>query len=119
MKILAIIGSLRKKHTYEAVKRFEEAHNKHGENIDYEYLFIKDLNFRQCKGCFLCISKGEDKCPLKDDRDLIIQKIESSDCIILACPNYVMNVNGLTKNMIDRFAYNLHRPKYFDKDLFC
>jgi len=115
MKILTIIGSLRKKNTFEAVKKLEEAHKKHSKSIDYEYLYIKDLNFKTCNGCFLCISKGEDKCPLKDDRDMIIQKIESADCIVIAGPNYVMNVNWLTKNLIDRFAYNLHRPMYFNK----
>lgn len=115
MKVLAIIGSLRKKNTFEAVKMFEDAHKAQNESCEYEYLFLKDLNFNQCRGCFLCLSKGEGKCPFKDDRDLIIEKIESSDCIIFASPNYVMNVNWLTKNLIDRFAYNLHRPMYFNK----
>jgi len=115
MKILAIIGSLRKKNTYGAVKKLEEAHKKYSEDTDYEYLFIKDLNFKKCSGCFLCISKGEDKCSLNDDRDMIIGKIESADCIVVAGPNSVMNVDWLTKNMIDRFAYNLHRPMYFNK----
>jgi len=115
MKILVLISSLRKKNTYDAVKKIEEAHKKYAENCEYEYLLIKDLDFKQCRGCFLCISVGEEKCPLKDDRDLIIQKIESADCIILAGPNYAMNVNWLTKNLIDRFAYNLHRPMFFNK----
>jgi len=115
MKILIIISSLRKKNTFEAVKKLEETHKKYSESVDYEYLFLKDLNFKQCNGCFLCISKGEDKCPHKDDRNMIIGKIESADCIVFACPNSVMNVNWLTKNLIDRFAYNLHRPMYFNK----
>lgn len=67
------------------------------------------------KGCFVCISHGEDKCPLQDDRDLIIDKIESSDGVILASPNYVMNVPWLTKIFIDRFAYTMHRPKFFNQ----
>jgi multimeric flavodoxin WrbA len=78
-------------------------------------LFLKDINFKLCKGCFVCISDGEEKCPLKDDRDLIINKIENSDGIILASPNYVMNVCWLMKNYIDRFAYTMHRPKYFNQ----
>ena len=45
----------------------------------------------------------------------VIKKIESADSIILAGPNYSMNVNWLTKNLIDRFAYNLHRPMFFNK----
>jgi multimeric flavodoxin WrbA len=114
MKILVILGSLRRKNTYEKVKKIEEYHNNYS-NFEYEYLFLKDMDFKQCKGCFVCIQYGEEKCPLKDDRDLIIDKIENSDGIILASPNYVMNVTWLMKNYIDRFAYTMHRPKFFNK----
>jgi len=114
MKILVIIGSLRKKNTYKTVKKIEEYHKEYSD-FKYEYLFLKDIDFKQCKGCFVCISHGEDKCPLQDDRDLIINKIESSDGVILASPNYVMNVPWLMKNFIDRFAYTMHRPKFFNQ----
>ena len=44
-------------------------------------------------------------CPLKDDdHDLIIDKIESADAVILASPNHSMNVNWRMKNFIDRFS---------------
>ena len=114
MKILAIIGSLRKKNTYETVKKIEEYHKKYSD-IQYEYLFLKDIKLDLCKGCHVCILHGEEKCPLKDDRDLIINKIESSDGVIFASPNYVMNVPWIMKNYIDRFAYAMHRPKYFNQ----
>ncbi len=114
MKILVIIGSLRKKNTYETVKKIEKYHKKYPGFV-YEYLFLKDLDLKLCRGCHACITHGEDKCPLKDDRELIIKKIESSDGVILASPNYVMNVPWLMKNFIDRFAYTLHRPKYFNQ----
>lgn len=118
MKILAIIGSLRKNNTYNVIKKIEKYHKAHTEECEYEYLFLKDMDFQQCRGCFLCISKGESFCPLHDSRDSIIKKIESADSVILASPNYSMNVNWLTKNMIDRFSYNLHRPMYFNKRFF-
>lgn len=114
MKVLVIIGSLRKKNTYETVKKIEHYHKEYSD-IEYEYLFLKDIHFEQCKGCFVCISHGEDKCPLKDERDVVCSKIESSDGILLACPNYVMNVPWIMKNYIDRFAYTMHRPKYFNQ----
>ncbi len=114
MKILVIIGSLRKKNTYETVKKIEGYHKKYSD-FEYEYLFLKDIDFKLCTGCHVCISHGEDKCPLKDDRDLIINKIESSDGVILASPNCVMNVPWIMKNFIDRFAYTMHRPKYFNQ----
>jgi len=110
MKVLIVMGSLRKKNTYQTLKKIESYSS---ENIDFEYLILKDMDFKQCNGCHLCISHGEDQCPLSDDRDLIIEKIESADGVILSSPNYVKNVNWLMKNYIDRFAYTLHRPKYF------
>lgn len=115
MKVLVIIGSLRKKNTYEAVRQFEQIHRAQVDACDYEYLFLKDMNIELCRGCFLCISKGEAKCPLEDELASLIHRIEASDCIILASPNYCRNVNWLTKNLIDRTAYNLHRPVFFDK----
>ena len=50
-----------------------------------------------------------------DDRDCIVRKIESSDAVILASPNYAANVSWLMKNFIDRFAYTGHRPRYFNQ----
>lgn len=61
-------------------------------NCEYEYVFLKDLNLKLCTGCHICITKGEDFCPLKDDRDVIINKIEDSDGVILASPTFSMNV---------------------------
>lgn len=114
MKILVIVGSLRKANTYNSLKKIEEFH-KQIYDCQYEYIFLKDINLGLCKGRFTCISKGEEQCPLKDDRDLIVQKIESSDGVILASPNYASNVSWLMKNYIDRFAYTCHRPRYFNQ----
>jgi len=114
MKILVIMGSLRKANTYRTVQKIEIVHQKIAD-CEYEYVFLKDINFGLCKGCFSCISKGEEHCPLKDDRDWIVQKIEASDGVILASPNYAANVSWLMKNCIDRFAYTCHRPKYFNQ----
>jgi multimeric flavodoxin WrbA len=96
------------------VQKIEQYH-KAISDCDYEYVFLKDIHFELCRGCFVCISRGEEHCPLKDDRDLIVQKIESADAVILACPNYYANVPWTMKNFIDRFAYTAHRPKYFNQ----
>ncbi|NPD90411.1 MAG: flavodoxin family protein, partial [Asgard group archaeon] len=53
--------------------------------------------------------------PLEDDRDIIIEKIESADGVILASPNHTMNVNWRMKNYIDRFSYLMHRPRFFNQ----
>jgi multimeric flavodoxin WrbA len=68
-----------------------------------------------CKGCKLCLDKGEELCPLKDDRDKLIEKMNLSDGIILASPNYSFNVSGLMKVFLDRLGFIFHRPRFFGK----
>jgi multimeric flavodoxin WrbA len=115
MKILAIMGSPKGKgNGYKAVKRIEDKMKEMG-GVEFEYLFLKDANLQGCKGCFLCVSRGEEKCPLKDDREAIEKKILASDGVILSSPGYVQNVSWLMKNFIDRFAYTNHRLKFFDQ----
>lgn len=114
MKILVLIGSPHKGNTFNTVQKIEQLHKKVS-NCEYEYLFLKDINLGLCKGCFTCISKGEQYCPLKDDKDWLTHKIENADGVILASPNYAANVPWLMKNCIDRFAYTCHRPKYFNQ----
>lgn len=115
MKILAIIGSPHKGNTYRAVQQVEIDMKKCGDDVEFEYLFLKDVNMEPCRGCFACISKGEEFCPIKDDRFLMEEKMRDADGIILATPVYVANVSALTKNFIDRMSYLSHRPKFFDK----
>lgn len=116
MKILAIVGSPRKMgNTYRVVERIREHLKRHEERIDFEYIFIGDQNIGMCKGCFQCFARGRDKCPIHDDCASIESKMHQSDGIILAAPCYAMGVPGIMKNFIDRFAYTLHRPCFFDK----
>jgi multimeric flavodoxin WrbA len=116
MKILAIIGSPRKKgNTYQFTKQFEEELNKITK-IKFEYLFLKDAKLKQCLGCYACIAKGKGFCPLKDDRDKILKQMHSSGAIIFSSPVYAVNVPSLLKNFIDRIAYICHRPEFFNQD---
>lgn len=115
MKILAIIGSPKGKgNTFQLVKYFESALQKLRET-EFEYLFLKDADLKLCKGCFNCISKGENFCPLKDDREKIEKKILQSDGVIIAFPVYVANIPWLLKNFYDRFGYTVHRPRFFNQ----
>lgn len=81
--------------------------------VEFEYLFLKDAGLRPCIGCFACVAKGEDRCPLKDGRAEIEKKLLEADGVILSSPGYVQNVSGLMKNFIDRFAYTNHRLRFF------
>lgn len=112
---MAIIGSPRKKgNSYKAAKEVEERMKQLGD-VEFEYLFLRDADLKMCRGCFICISKGEDLCPLKDERAEIENKMLEADGIIFVSPVYCQNVSGLMKNFIDRFAYVFHRPRFFDQ----
>ena len=112
MKIIAVMGSPKGKGSgYKIVKMIEEKMKAMGD-VEFEYLFLKDANLKPCTGCYTCMAKGEDKCPLKDDRAAIEQMLLEADGVILSSPMYVLNVSSLMKNFIDRFAYTNHRPRF-------
>jgi multimeric flavodoxin WrbA len=112
-KVLAIMGSPRKMgNTYNVTKLVEDQ-MKLLSNIEFEYIFLKDMDLGICHGCRLCMDKGEKFCPWKDDREMMEQKLHEADGVIFASPTYLGNVSGLMKNFLDRFAYVSHRPRFF------
>jgi multimeric flavodoxin WrbA len=113
-KVTAFIGSARKKNTYNAVKSFLSNLESFGE-FETEIVFINNYNIKPCVGCLSCFENGEDKCPLKDDRDLLLDKMASSDGVVIATPNYSFQVSGFTKVFLDRIAFIFHRPRFFGK----
>ncbi|MFD1174837.1 flavodoxin family protein [Paenibacillus puldeungensis] len=113
-KVTAFMGSARKKATYEAVREFEKYMKSYTE-IDLEYVWLKDYRLDYCIGCKQCFDKGEQFCPLRDDRDLLIDKINHSDGVIFATPNYSFHVSAPMKNLLDRLAFIFHRPRFFGK----
>ena len=84
-------------------------------DVKFEYLFLQDTHLEMCRGCFNCVSRGEEFCPLKDDREDIEKRILEADGVIFASPVYCQMVSGLMKNFIDRFAYLFHRPVFFQQ----
>jgi multimeric flavodoxin WrbA len=113
-KVTAFVGSARKKHTYNATVHFLQSLQSLG-NVEYEIISLSDYRLEVCKGCITCFNKGEEYCPLKDDRDKLLEKIDNSDGIILASPNYSFHVSGRMKIFLDRFGYIFHRPRFFGK----
>jgi multimeric flavodoxin WrbA len=113
-KITAFVGSARKKNTYKAVAQFMSNLQALGE-VETEIVVLTNYKLGICRGCQLCVNKGEAFCPLKDDRDVLFDKIDKSDGIIFACPNYTWNMSGIMKVFIDRFGFAVHRPRFFGK----
>jgi multimeric flavodoxin WrbA len=113
-KVTAFIGTQTRRNTYRAVQEFEKNLKQYGE-IDFEYLFLSDHKLEFCRGCKLCFDTGEENCPIKDDRDLLLDKMQVSDGVIFATPSYAFQLSARMKNFFDRTAFTNHRPRYFGK----
>jgi len=113
-KVTAFIGTDSKQATYKAVLEFERSLKQHGD-INFAYVFLRDYHLEFCHSCLQCFNKGEEYCPSKDDRDKLLEKIEHSDGVIFATPNYAFQVSARMKNFIDRMAFIYHRPRFFNK----
>jgi multimeric flavodoxin WrbA len=114
MKILVILGSPRKGDSYWGAQQVEKQLQTHPD-VELEYLWLRDLNIKDCIGCHTCIFKGEEKCPLKDDTTLLQQKMLEADAVIITSPVYALQVSALLKRQFDHFAYLWHRPRFFGK----
>lgn len=111
MNVLAICGSPRKGNCYAALNLIKQSNSEHNVRI----LMLGDFHLEMCRGCYSCIYNGEETCPLKDDRDLLIRELYAADAVIFASPVYVNQLSALMKKMIERLAFNGHRPRFNNK----
>lgn len=114
MKVTAFVASSRKKHSHHAAVLFLQKLSEKM-NLKSEIINLHNYNLGICRGCKLCTDRGEELCPLKDDRDVLIDKIRTSDGIIFISPNYTFQVSGMMKIFLDRLAFICHRPEFFGK----
>jgi len=115
VKVLVIMGGPRKGYGTIIMQQLEYQ-LKLLQDVEFEYLYLKDVNLESCRGCLNCFFKGEDKCPVGgDDRDDIINIINQADGIIFMAPAYALHVPALMKNFFDRLSYIFHRPCFFGK----
>jgi multimeric flavodoxin WrbA len=115
MNIFAVVGAHRKGNTYNYVKKLEESMKTIGD-FNFDYLNLWEKQFETCRGCHLCLLRGIEKCPIKDEIIDIKEKMKQADSLILASPVYVMNVTPLMKNFIDRLSSVCHRPEFIKQN---
>lgn len=113
-RVTAFVGSARKKHTHDAVVQFLSNLQSMG-GIEYEIVALSDYRLEACKGCKVCFEKGEENCPLKDDRDVLIERMMASDGVVFASPNYMFQVSAMMKTLLERLSFAGHRPPFFGK----
>ncbi|MFX0073266.1 MAG: flavodoxin family protein, partial [Candidatus Hermodarchaeota archaeon] len=99
MKILAIIGSPRKKGTISNLAHviLNEA-QKNGHETELVNLY--DYTIKPCLGDWVCVKLG--RCHIEDDFKLIYNKLNDTDIVILGSPVYWANITGVMKNFFDR-----------------
>ena len=114
MKVTAFVATARKKSTYNAVCQFLDNLQSLGD-VESEMVVLNNQQIGICRGCKLCFEKGEEFCPLRDDRDMLIEKMMASDGVILASPNYSFQVSATMKMFLDRLGFVFHRPRFFGK----
>jgi multimeric flavodoxin WrbA len=113
-KVTAFVGTASKKHTCYAAQKFLAVLESLG-GVQGEVVVLSDYKLAACRGCKICFIKGEQLCPLKDDRDLLFEKMMASDGVVLATPNYSFQVSGTMKTFLDRLGFMFHRPRFFGK----
>jgi multimeric flavodoxin WrbA len=113
-KVTAFVGSGHKKLTHSAVRQFLDDLRSF-RDVQTELVTLSDYRIGTCRGCRLCFDRGEENCPMKDDRDVLIGKIMASDGVVFASPNYSFQVSGMMKVFLDRLGYAFHRPRFFGK----
>ncbi len=112
-KILIINGSLRPLgQTRRVIDAFIA---RLGTDFSVELLNLREVDLKGCLGCASCLSRGEETCPLKDDRDIILQKMDEADGVVFATSNFSLQVTHLMKNFLDRYAFVVHHPMFFKR----
>ena len=112
MKVLAIIGSARKKETFNACSQVARRIREQEPSLQWENVILSERGINQCNGCWSCFEKGEHTCPFYEDINDIWTGMKDADGIVLASPVYAMQVSAWMKVFIDRSASLFHRPSF-------
>ena len=103
MKIVGIVGSPRSGGNTETLTRIalEEIRK---EGLETELISLAEKKIAPCDGCGICRTNG--KCHVKDDFELIYEKMREADGIILATPVYFGAATPQMTSLISRcYAY--------------
>jgi len=122
MKIIAVNGSPRKKwNTHLLLEKCLEGAKSNGAEV--EIIDLYDIAFKGCTSCFACKLKGVtiDKCAMKDDLEIVLQRICECDALVLGSPIYFSSVTGEMRSFLERllFPYSSYegKPSSFKKKI--
>jgi multimeric flavodoxin WrbA len=106
MKILGICGSHREEsNTNKLVRKVAES-----SGCDFELVYLGKLDIKPCTGCGACMM-NEGQCSIQDDMQQVYEKLLQADGLIIGGPTYFFDLNGSTKDFIDRTMALFYRGK--------
>jgi len=111
-KIVAIYGSPRRQgNTATLLKKAIEGARDSGAEV--EEIVLRDLKISPCLEIYGCMQAGE--CAIKDDFQIVRDKILASQGLILASPVFFYTVSSHTKILMDRFQSLWVKKYWVDK----
>ena len=99
MKVLGIAGSPRRGGNTDLLLS-EVMRGAASKGAEVKTIILKDLKITPCQHCDACLEAG--RCKVEDDMQMVYQKLEAADRIVLASPIQFMTVTAHMKAMIDR-----------------
>ena len=109
MKAVAFMGSPRTKgNTAKIIDAILEGAAE--EKISTEKVNLTEWNIKPCIACDNC--KGNKICSLKDDFNVLVEKMKESDVIIFGTPIYWIGPTAQFKTFFDRF-YGIYSQGFF------
>ncbi len=116
-RIIAINGSPRKNGNTATLldKALEGAKASGPDDVVTECIDLYDLNYSGCRSCFACKrigGKSYGKCAVQDDLHAVLEKVLTSDGIIIGSPIYYRNITGGLHSFLERlmFPYTVYSP---------
>jgi multimeric flavodoxin WrbA len=107
MNIIGINGSPRKKwNTATLVTKALEGAAAQGAATELVHLY--DLDFKGCRSCFACKTKGGKSygvCAVNDGLAPVLKKIADADALVIGSPIYLGTVSGETRSFLERLIY--------------
>jgi multimeric flavodoxin WrbA len=103
MKVLGFVGSPRKKgNTDILADTFLGGASASGATV--KKFFLADLDINQCRGCYRkCIVKPGIRCgTFRDDMDMILKEMVSSDLMLFASPYYCASYTAIMARFLER-----------------
>lgn len=111
MKIVIINSSPRRKgNTSKLCDAFRNGVMATANNTEITTIFLNELDFKGCQSCFACKLRGSKqygRCSINDALTPILEAVSAADCIVVASPIYLMDVNSSAKAFLERLCFSL------------